>query len=66
LLIELYNQEGVFLADIILTADLFGSDLLDHIGDKLEVIKTVPKEKGAIKDVVNTVNRGKLPNTAGN
>ncbi len=66
LLIELYNQEGVFLADIILTADLFGSDLLDNIGDKLDVIKTVPKENGANKEVVKTVNGGKLPNTAGN
>lgn len=66
LLIELYNQEGTFLADILLTADLFGSDLLDNIGDKLEVIKTVPKENGANKEVVKTVKGGKLPNTAGN
>jgi len=67
LLIELYNLEGVFLADIVLTNDLFGSDLIDKVEDKLEVVKTVPKEAASTEsDVVKTVKGGKLPNTAGN
>lgn len=66
LLIELYNLDGEFLADIILTADLFGSELIDKIGDKLDVVKTVPKETAVSTEVVRTVNGGKLPNTAGN
>lgn len=66
LLIELYNLDGDFLADIILTADLFGSELIDKIGDKLDVVKTAPKEAAVSNEVVRTVNGGKLPNTAGN
>ncbi|WP_404329961.1 processed acidic surface protein [Mesobacillus maritimus] len=66
LLIELYNLDGDFLADIILTADLFGSELIDKIGDKLDVVKTAPKEAAVSNEVVKTVNGGKLPNTAGN
>ncbi|MBY0097121.1 processed acidic surface protein [Mesobacillus maritimus] len=66
LMIELYNLQGEFLADIILTADLFGSELIDKIGEKLDVVKTVPKEAAVSTEVVRTVNGGKLPNTAGN
>jgi processed acidic surface protein len=66
LMIELYNLEGELLADIILTADLFGSELINKIGDKLDFVKTVPKEATVSTEVVRTVNGGKLPNTAGN
>ena len=68
LLIELYNTEGVFLADILLTYELFGSDLIDKIGDKLETVDEVAKTTPVKKEnqQVRTVNGGKLPNTAGN
>ncbi|WP_174729003.1 processed acidic surface protein [Mesobacillus harenae] len=59
MLIELYNLEGTFLADVILTADLFGSDLIEDI--TTQPVKVVDKVKNP-----KTVKGGKLPNTAGN
>ncbi|QFK72903.1 processed acidic surface protein [Pradoshia sp. D12] len=66
LLIELYNKQGELLADMIITADMFGSDLIDKV---TEPVKTVPKpqvENKAGKIINKTINGGKLPNTAGN
>ncbi|WP_167553212.1 processed acidic surface protein [Evansella clarkii] len=74
LLIELYNYEGEFLADIIITADLFGSDLIKETGSEM---KNVTKEVKAVQEkapektaedksapVAKTEKGGKLPKTA--
>jgi processed acidic surface protein len=71
LLIELFNTQGEFLADLVITADMFSSELIeDTVGDlnqaetvikKQEPAKAKPAPKG-----VKTVKGGKLPNTAGN
>ncbi|WP_203553120.1 processed acidic surface protein [Bacillus sp. B15-48] len=77
LLIEFYNKNGKFLADILLTADLFGGDLIDKIDQQLGTIgkvvdqapKATPKKekkKDKKNSEVRTVKGGKLPNTAGN
>ncbi|ADU28934.1 processed acidic surface protein [Evansella cellulosilytica] len=60
LLIELYNYDDEFLADILLTADLFGSELIKDTGKTIvEASKEVSEN-----DVVKTEKGGKLPNTA--
>ncbi|MBS4177491.1 processed acidic surface protein [Lederbergia citrea] len=64
LLIELYNYDGVLLADIILTADLFGSKVIDHIKEVEKVI-TKPIARIAPK-APKTIKGAKMPNTAGN
>ncbi|TWT03734.1 processed acidic surface protein [Planomicrobium sp. CPCC 101079] len=78
LLIEIYNQQGTFLADILLTADLFDSDVIVDTGEDLKEIEEVVSEapaktpakpkihEDAKKPVVSsTVKGGKLPKTAG-
>ncbi len=66
LLIELYNVQGEFLADILLTADMFGSDLIIDTGKELEgntpAITPPPKQPADNTD--QTVKGGKLPKTA--
>ncbi|WP_368503102.1 processed acidic surface protein [Alkalihalophilus sp. As8PL] len=71
LLIELYNKQGEFLADILLTADMFGSDLIKNTGGDLkEVEKAIakPQAKKEVEKVatapVKTVKGGRLPDTA--
>ncbi|SDO18307.1 processed acidic surface protein [Alkalicoccus daliensis] len=53
LLIELYNKEGDFLADILLTGDMFGSELIQDTGKDLkemeEVVETAVKEVTTVK-----------------
>ncbi|MBT2581561.1 processed acidic surface protein [Planococcus sp. ISL-109] len=67
LLIELYNLQGIFLADILLTAEMFGSDLIIDTGKELggtPTITTIP-QKATVESTTNqTVKGGKLPNTA--
>ncbi|TWT07165.1 processed acidic surface protein [Planococcus sp. CPCC 101016] len=41
LLIEIYNLKDVFLADILLTADMFGSDLIVDTGNSLDTVEKV-------------------------
>ncbi|CAM3681222.1 hypothetical protein GCM10009865_44150 [Aeromicrobium ponti] len=71
LLIELFNTKGEFLADMVITADMFSSELIeDTIGD-LNQAETVIKKQEPVKakpapKSVKTVKGGKLPNTAGN
>lgn len=71
LLIELFNTQGEFLADMIITADMFSSELIeDTVGD-LNQAETVIKKQEPVKaksatKSVKTVKGGKLPNTAGN
>lgn len=71
LLIEIYNKQGSFLADILLTAEMFGSEIITETGKDLAVVKEVvaaPKKetKTVKKDTtaVKTVKGGKLPKTA--
>ncbi|WP_144460653.1 processed acidic surface protein [Siminovitchia fortis] len=74
LLIKIYSKDGQFLADLLITKEMFGSDLLNNAGQKINKVETATKTsakkpvaktvKGK-KPVVKTVNGGKLPNTAG-
>lgn len=67
LLIELYNKQGDFLADIILTNEMFGSEIIKETGKDLQETEQIVKEipvKTATKAVEKTVKGGKLPNTA--
>lgn len=71
LLIELYNNQGGFLADILLTADMFGSDLIKETGQDIKqaeeiVTKNQRVSEGTktVKPPVKTVKGGKLPKTA--
>lgn len=78
LLIEIFDREGAFLADIILTAEMFGSEIIEETGKDLEVIeeviaapvketKEVKKEVKSVKKetkAVQTTKGGKLPKTA--
>ena len=68
LLIELYSKSGEFLADVILTAELFGSDLIEEVKVIAKPITNpiANPEKAPAKKVKKTVKGGKLPNTAGN
>ncbi|WP_077624735.1 processed acidic surface protein [Sediminibacillus massiliensis] len=73
LLIELYDKQGAFLADILLTAEMFGSDLIKETGEDIkqaEEIVTTKPEPEAVKKVEKstsgqTVKGGQLPKTAG-
>lgn len=71
LLIEIYNLKGVFLADILLTAEMFGSELIVDTGKDLgkveEVITTPPAAQKPVPSSPNTNQTqkgGKLPATA--
>ena len=65
LLIELYNLEGVFLADIIITADMFGDELIKQPTQDLKEVKEIVK-KAPAKDQVKTEKGAKMPKTASN
>ncbi|MCM3609892.1 processed acidic surface protein [Planococcus sp. MERTA32b] len=75
LLIEVYDREGTFLADMVLTAEMFGSEIIKETGKDLEAVEeviTAPKKevKKEVKSVkkdtkaVQTTKGGKLPKTA--
>lgn len=71
LLIEIYNKQGEFLADILLTADMFGSELIKETGKDIkqaeEIVtknQNVSEGPKAVKQSVKTVKGGKLPKTA--
>ncbi len=70
LLIKIYSKSGEFLADMVITKEMFGSDFIEETGKDLKDTKEAAKEvKKAIDKVpakapVKTVNGGKLPNTA--
>lgn len=71
LLIELYNTQGQFLADMIITVEMFSSELIEDTVTDLNQAETVIKKQGPakVKPVSKhpkTVKGGKLPNTAGN
>jgi processed acidic surface protein len=73
LFVEIYNKQGELLADFILTADMFNSDLFEDVGEDLEETGKVAeiekkiekiKEKVKSKPVKRTVKGAKLPKTA--
>ena len=70
LLIELYNTEGEFLADMVITPDMFSSELIEDtvedIGQAEEVIKKQEPLKVKPQKTIKTIKGGKLPNTSGN
>jgi processed acidic surface protein len=72
LLIELYNHQGAFLADILLTADMFDSGLIQETGKDMmqaeEIVTENPKaiESKTAKPLAKTVKGGELPTTASN
>jgi processed acidic surface protein len=66
LLIEIYDTNHQLLADIILTKDMFGSEIIKTTANK--IVKTenkVVKQPSIRKPIARTVRGGKLPNTAG-
>lgn len=72
LLIELYNHQGTFLADVLLTADMFESGLIQETGKDMmqaeEIVTENPKavEKPTAKPLTKTIKGGELPTTASN
>ena len=64
-LIEIYNEQGEFLADLLLTGAMVESDLIHETGKDIieaeEILTTTPKTN---KPPVQTVKGGKLPTTA--
>ncbi len=67
LLIEFYNKQGEFLADILFTADMFGPEIIQETGKDLkqvEKVVTKAKEKQDQKPVTKTEKGAKLPKTA--
>ncbi|MFP5111339.1 processed acidic surface protein [Bacillaceae bacterium C204] len=64
LLIKIFSKDGEFLADMVLTAKMFDSDLLTETGKDLEITKDVVKVVDKLPKKVKTVNGGTLPRTA--
>jgi processed acidic surface protein len=72
LLVEIYNLKDVFLADILLTADMFGSELIVDTGKDLGAVETIITTPPVVQQPVattppaanKTVKGGKLPATA--
>ena len=74
LLIEVYNKQGELLADMLLTADMFGSELIQETGKDIKQAEEIvtenqkvsegPKAAKMPKPPVKTVKGGELPTTA--
>ncbi|AKP48430.1 MULTISPECIES: processed acidic surface protein [Bacillus] len=64
LLIELYNDHGEFLADMIFTADLFGSDVIENTVNKA-INGSAAKGQPKAHLIKHTVKGGLMPKTAG-
>lgn len=72
LLIEIYNLKDVFLADVLLTAEMFGSELIVDTGKDLGTVETIITTPPAVQKPVTatppatnqTQKGGKLPATA--
>jgi processed acidic surface protein len=66
LLMEIYNNQGEFLADILLTADMFGSELIQETGKDIKQAKEIVTAEGSkgSKPPIKTIKGGKLPTTA--
>lgn len=72
LLLEIYSKEGQFLADILFTAEMFGSEVIKETGKDLQeakeiIAKTADAKKTVKKpQTIQTVKGAKLPKTAAN
>ncbi|WP_409290451.1 processed acidic surface protein [Peribacillus sp. SCS-37] len=80
--INIYDLSGKFLADLLITGEMVGSDIVKDVGKDIEkatetaketkpaastpVKKTYIKAKEPVLAHVKTVKGGQLPNTAGN
>jgi processed acidic surface protein len=62
LLIEIYDLDGNFLADIIFTADMFDSEWFEETADSIASPETV---KAVTEPLKTSVKGAKLPKTAG-
>jgi processed acidic surface protein len=68
--INIFSKDGEFLADMVITAEMFGSDFLDETGENLKQTEQIAKEVSKVatklpeKALKRTVKGGKLPNTA--
>jgi processed acidic surface protein len=68
--IKIFSKDGEFLADMVITAEMFGSDFLDETGENLKQTEQIVKEVSKVatklpeKALKRTVKGGKLPNTA--
>lgn len=68
--IKIFSKDGEFLADMVITAEMFGSDFLDETGENLKQTEQIAKEVSKVatklpeKALKRTVKGGKLPNTA--
>ncbi|CAM3981356.1 processed acidic surface protein [Mesobacillus zeae] len=68
LLIQLYDLKGNFLADILLTAEMFGSEIIEKVTEEVTKVEKVVNQKPQVKSATakpKTVSGGKLPNTDG-
>lgn len=67
LVMEIYNTNGELLLDLILTADMFGSELIQETGkDIQEAERIVTEAPMKAKPPVKTIKGGELPKTATN
>jgi len=68
--ISIHDLNGNLLLDLIVTSEMFGSDLIKETAQSLketpEVIKEIKSKAKTNKTVPKTVKGGLLPNTAGN
>ncbi|RZT22671.1 processed acidic surface protein [Fictibacillus sp. BK138] len=67
LVMEIYNTNGEFLLDLVLTAEMFGSELIQEAGkDIQEAERIVTEAPMTAKPPVKTIKGGELPKTATN
>ncbi|WP_226534910.1 processed acidic surface protein [Fictibacillus halophilus] len=67
LVMEIYNTNGEFLLDLVLTAEMFGSELIQEAGkDIQEAERIVTEAPLTAKPPVKTIKGGELPKTATN
>jgi processed acidic surface protein len=66
LLMEIYNTNGDLLADLLLTADMFGSELIQETGKDIQDAEKIITDTPAAKPPVRTIKGGELPITATN
>jgi processed acidic surface protein len=65
LIMEIYSQNGDLLADIRITGDMVGSEVIQETGKDLQEAEKIVKETPtAAKPPVKTVKGGELPKTA--
>ncbi|MFC8151733.1 processed acidic surface protein [Bacillus paralicheniformis] len=65
LLVEVYDLQGNFILDVLLTPDMIGSDLIHDTGSKVKQTQTAVKHDAKPSHVKKTVKGAKLPKTAG-